>query len=366
MDTAPGQTTIAGLPLIPDGASKYEILGVPVDATQDQLKIAYRRMALLYHPDRHAEVDRAIANDIFKRISAAYRTLSNETERRRYDVAMGRGDHFHERANEFEVGLRDILAEIDIYEHIFSDSKLAQLNTTLKEIVDGNLIDALGERVIGVWPMPSAPAGVSHQGTYSAGAVVLTNLRILLPFTYTWEETRGNTKYKHTGASMPLFALPAVEHFSIISSGRVRNTVWIDIHYGNGSTRFRPGERNLSKLLLVARLWGIKVQGLDEDKRSEEFKWALWGSWKLGLGCLVLAIIASALIGLLWGGFLDNPIELLTFLSTDGRWSWLIILCGVISSSRLWRWILAYESSSLLSCLAASGDSLRSSALAKR
>jgi DnaJ-class molecular chaperone len=65
------------LPSIPEIANKYELLGVPQGASTESLKLAYRRLALLYHPDRHVEADRDSASEVFKRITAAYRTLSD-------------------------------------------------------------------------------------------------------------------------------------------------------------------------------------------------------------------------------------------------------------------------------------------------
>jgi curved DNA-binding protein CbpA len=71
----------------------YQILGVPHDATPDQIKKAYRKMALKHHPDKQSNAspeDRANAGPIFVKISNAYELLSNEEERRYYDIQQGR------------------------------------------------------------------------------------------------------------------------------------------------------------------------------------------------------------------------------------------------------------------------------------
>lgn len=60
----------------------YEILGVPRDATKEQLKDAYRTLALKFHPDRNKE---AGAEDKFKEISEAYAVLSDDQKRAAYD-----------------------------------------------------------------------------------------------------------------------------------------------------------------------------------------------------------------------------------------------------------------------------------------
>ncbi len=61
----------------------YKVLGVERSATQDQIKKAYRKLAVKYHPDKNPG-DKA-AEEKFKEISEAYQVLGNEDSRKKYD-----------------------------------------------------------------------------------------------------------------------------------------------------------------------------------------------------------------------------------------------------------------------------------------
>lgn len=62
----------------------YEILGIQKNASVDDIKSAYRRLALKYHPDRNP-ADRKGAEEKFKELSEAYAVLSDPQKRAQYD-----------------------------------------------------------------------------------------------------------------------------------------------------------------------------------------------------------------------------------------------------------------------------------------
>jgi len=65
--------------------SYYEILGVRSNASEDELKRAYRRLALKHHPDRHPGEERGEHEAKFKQVNTAYEVLADSKTRARYD-----------------------------------------------------------------------------------------------------------------------------------------------------------------------------------------------------------------------------------------------------------------------------------------
>lgn len=61
----------------------YEVLGVDRTATRDQIKHAYRQLALKYHPDKSQDPNAAAK---FRELAEAYAVLSDETKRKEYDT----------------------------------------------------------------------------------------------------------------------------------------------------------------------------------------------------------------------------------------------------------------------------------------
>lgn len=78
----------------------YQLLGVSKNASLEEIKKSYRKLALQYHPDKNP--GNKAAEDKFKEISEAYAILSDTEKRQQYDMlgdqqfSQKQGSHFHE------------------------------------------------------------------------------------------------------------------------------------------------------------------------------------------------------------------------------------------------------------------------------
>lgn len=77
----------------------YDILEVSKTATQEEIKKAYRKLALKYHPDKNP--DDKSSEDKFKKIAEAYEVLSDETKKKNYD-AYGSVNNTQETSDDFD------------------------------------------------------------------------------------------------------------------------------------------------------------------------------------------------------------------------------------------------------------------------
>ncbi|CAD8152369.1 unnamed protein product [Paramecium pentaurelia] len=64
----------------------YQILDVPQNASQDQIKQNYLKIVKMYHPDTNSQQSKD--QEYFKQVTAAYTILSNQNERRKYDQTL--------------------------------------------------------------------------------------------------------------------------------------------------------------------------------------------------------------------------------------------------------------------------------------
>jgi curved DNA-binding protein len=147
------------------GRDYYKILGVEKGSSEDELKKAYRRLAMQFHPDRNPNDSKA--EDRFKEINEAYAVLSDTKKRKEYDMFGAEG--FRQRFSQ-----EDIFRGTD-FQSIFDD-----LGINLGGA--GNIFEAFfnmggggsGRRTRSQW---GSPFGFSGGGVVP-GQDAITDLRV--------------------------------------------------------------------------------------------------------------------------------------------------------------------------------------------
>lgn len=74
----------------------YKVLGLSTNATRDEIKEAFRNLAVKYHPDKHSQSSNTVRENAtlrFKQVSEAYEILSDYRKRANYDIRYSATDN---------------------------------------------------------------------------------------------------------------------------------------------------------------------------------------------------------------------------------------------------------------------------------
>jgi DnaJ-class molecular chaperone len=145
----------------------YDTLGIQKTATQEEIKRAYRSMAMKYHPDRGGDEHR------FKEIEEAYRTLSDPQKKQMFDMGMDPNNQnrgfYGQSPFEFHFGtgnMEDIFANFGFGGRPSRKNKSLSITVemTLEEVLSGKDISAEITTLRGQKKLIniSIPAGIEH------------------------------------------------------------------------------------------------------------------------------------------------------------------------------------------------------------
>jgi curved DNA-binding protein len=129
----------------------YQILGVPRNANQDDIKKAYRKLANRYHPDKETGNE-----EKFKEVRKAYEILSDSEKRTRYDRFGESGLNQHARSNsDINDFVRDIFRNMSGFEnstnnfHVNADGVIQIIEIPITTMIHGgkhNFIQMIPQR----------------------------------------------------------------------------------------------------------------------------------------------------------------------------------------------------------------------------
>jgi len=148
----------------------YSTLGINRNASQDEIKKAYKKMSMQHHPDRTGGDDSK-----FKEINEAYQTLNNPEKKQMYDQFGTTDPRQHQyRSGDFEFNFNGspFSGFDDIFSEMFGGQRRQRTNRPIQVAVDVSLEDVLSGKQIGMEIQllsgrtkvvtVDVPAGVEH------------------------------------------------------------------------------------------------------------------------------------------------------------------------------------------------------------
>jgi hypothetical protein len=319
----------------------YEILGVPRTATAQDVRQAFRKLALKHHPDAVPTDQKQEASVLFARINQAYEVLRDPDRRRRYDELLGRGitPDLNREVGDVGVGrLGDVLGQIEALD--VEDRRRSarwRLTNQFRDMLFSSLINdgQFKEKVIDLvpagflavmktsgyeWPPSRSDLDAWAKMGYdldppkaqqcTANWVVVTDLRIIVLHSFdhkfypisrgwgsrTFEVLTGGAKQTEMKYfRMRSFPYLSLKRLEVSERGRASKSYLLHLADEDHTAFDVPIKKpRLAQLLLVASAYGVPLRVNSEASARSEVIQALW--WGLAPGLLWLAVLLVAYV----------------------------------------------------------------------
>jgi DnaJ-class molecular chaperone len=141
----------------------YKILGILRNASIDEIKTSYRKLAKKWHPDKCSEEDKLNAEEMFKEISEAYVVLSDNKKKCEYDGSKLNQFNFDDTFFNNQSNVNDLLNSVfsndsfNIHQQFFSNGQTHVFNftNTIPEWSKYNITESLYKEIISNYGRPN-------------------------------------------------------------------------------------------------------------------------------------------------------------------------------------------------------------------